>query len=397
MENRYLKDIIQTNGCRKWINPLANIEFVPESTIEIFLSAIPKDQDEEEIFFAFERFGPIYQFRLMTDFNSCNRGFAYLIYFYDNSALQCLDLMGYFIPKKGNMLDVEISQKRSKLLALNIPPKVKDEEIEKGFRQTFPEVLGIQVKRDDKQDNLKKFHRRCTALLSFSDHESALAAKQWSCAGSVHCWSRDIKFLWDKTEPNEDLKAAEEVKHVLIHNVPENIDPEEFGAKMCELVSPRQIISIRPMRNDCLIEFASTAAALTIYQRFNGQQLNNQIISTEWVTHTRLKSIASFADFDFELRCFCIANYCNPPVFVYGRIIPWSGIQLCSVIIKNNRNNSFVTFFIEIDYKRLVDIHARVCEVIVLLLMQLKELPKKNLVIKCSDNFAIIGKSVNSF
>lgn len=79
-QNRYLKDVVQTNGCRTWINPQAGVDFnIPERQTEIFINDLPNDLFEIDILPHFERFGPVYQFRLLIDYDNRNRGFAYLM------------------------------------------------------------------------------------------------------------------------------------------------------------------------------------------------------------------------------------------------------------------------------------------------------------------------------
>lgn len=85
MDNdKYLKDVKQINGCRVWENPLLGTEFqIPKRRIELFIKNIPNDLFELDILPHFERFGPIYQFRLLVDYENCNRGFAYLIFMHE--------------------------------------------------------------------------------------------------------------------------------------------------------------------------------------------------------------------------------------------------------------------------------------------------------------------------
>jgi hypothetical protein len=307
--------------------------------------------------------------------------------------------MGYFIVKPGVMLDVERSQERSHLLALNVPSNMEDDEIEQGFINCYETLTRCFVRRNDKRSNDDDdfLTSNCNAILKFPDHASALAAKRWGGQGSVNLWGRNIKILWAKAEEVEKLlRSEDEVKHVLLHNMPASIDPDKFGDMMCDFVCPQEIILIRPMRSDWLIEFTNTQAAFTIFNLFNSRLIDNQLVFTEWVTHDRLKAIETFADFDFELRCMCLANYWDPPIFIYGRIIPCTKTQVCAVIIKNNRRNLFCTFFLEMMFDGLVEIHSRVCEALVLIMMDMKELPKKNVVIKCSSSYAYIVGAVNN-
>lgn len=394
MENNpYINEVLQTNGCRVWENPNKEFFKPEENSIEIFIKNLPKTFFENDILPHFERFGPIYQFRLLVDYDNGNRGFAYLIFYFDKSALECLDLMSYHLIAPGVMLEVERSQERSHLQALNVPFSVSDNEIKQGFHNLYKEVSRVFVRRNVMNQNNEPSKASCNVILEFLDHKTALNAKRWSGIGSVNLWGRNIKILWAPAEQVEDLLTpSNEVKHVLIHNMPERFDPHEFGILMCDLVSEQEIISIRPMKRDWLVQFASQHAAYSIFSGFNNIFVGDAIIDTEWVTADRLRKISSFADFDFELRCICLANYWDPPIFIYSRIVPFTKTQLCAVIIKNNRTNQFTTFFMEMCYDGLTEIHSRVCEAFVLIFMEIKELPKKNFVIKCSTHCAVVGK-----
>lgn len=270
-----------------------------------------------------------------------SRGFAYLIYFNEKSALECLDLMGYYFIKQkpGVMLDVERSQERSHLLVLNIPD-IADAHIEAGLRNLYKQVSKVTIVRGSIASEDASIRAGCSAIIEFPNHKSALNAKRWSGIGSVNVWSRNIKVLWATVEQVEQLLSpSEEVKHVLVHNVPEDLDPEEFGASCQNYVKPHEIVSIRPMNNDWMIEFTKTHAAYKIFSVFNGMQIGNREIFTEWVTHERMKMIDNFADFDFELRCLCLANYFDPPIFIYGRVIPFTKTQVVETLIEFNGLN----------------------------------------------------------
>lgn len=284
------------------------------------------------------------------------------------------------------MLDVERSLERSHLQALNIPASLTNAEIELGFRNLYPDMTRLVVNRSGGGKSAS-----CKAVIEFPDHHTALEAKRWSGVGSVNLWNQNVKILWaQKDQIKGFVRDSNEVKHIVVHNVPEVCDPEEFGRMMHMYVSPIEIISIRPMKTDYVIEFASTHAAFSVLNAFNKKFIGANELSTEWQ-----RNPTAFADFDFELRCICLANYWDPPIFIYGRIVPITSVQLVSVIIKNNRKNQFVTVLLEMNYDGLVDIHARVCEVLVLYLMESKELPKQNLIFKCSKEYALLVGVVN--
>lgn len=382
--NPYANNVKQTNGCRIWENPLPFA--APNHKCELFIKNLPKDIFEVDILPFFERFGPVFQLRLLIDYDNSNRGFAYLIYFFEKSALECLDLMSYCFIKPGLQLDIERSLKRSHLSALHIPSSLTDAEIQSGLRNLYKELINVTVKRDPRS-------QICYAIMEFPNHNKALEAKSWSGTGSVNLWNQSVKILWaTKEQVKLVTPESNEVKSVIFHNVPEDLDTEDFGNMMCELIHPNHLLSIRPMKSDCLVEFTDSKAAFTIFTHFNGLVIDNQKLSAEWADRQRLQCIKNLVDLDFELRCFCLGNYCDPPIFIYGRIIPYTHTQLCSVIIKNNRKNVFRTFLVEICTEDLCDIHSRLCEVLYLFLMETKEIPKKDLLFKCTKSFAWLGK-----
>lgn len=138
----------------------------PSKPTELYIKQIPRfGCTEQDILPFFARFGEIYEFRLLIDYEGHNRGFAYLIYFHEKAALACLDCMGYFIIRPGVMLDVTVSEQRSSLVAMGIPWQVEDDAIVMGLKQTFCGVQRVLVQR---QDNL------VAAILLFPDHDSAL-------------------------------------------------------------------------------------------------------------------------------------------------------------------------------------------------------------------------------
>ena len=73
--------IIQENGQRK-LGPMPDFmgDSAPTKGCEVFVGKIPRDLFEDEIYPVFEMIGPIYEMRLMMDFDGRNRGFCFVMY-----------------------------------------------------------------------------------------------------------------------------------------------------------------------------------------------------------------------------------------------------------------------------------------------------------------------------
>lgn len=174
--------------------------------------------------------------------------------------------------------------------------------------------------------------------------------------------------------------------------MPENLDIVVFEKMMCDYIYPYEIISIFPMNQTWIVEFTNKAAAQTIMTLFQNKIIEgSKSLNIEW-SSGNLYNFSIKGDFDAELRLFCIANYWEPPVFIYGRAFPNEQIQHCAVIIKDNRRNAITTLFVEIFVNKLVEVHSRICEVILQYVIELMALPKMNLVLKCVYDKVLVGK-----
>jgi len=63
---------------------------VPSRGCEVFVGKIPRDLFEDEIFPVFEKIGPIYELRLMMDFDGRNRGFCFVMFTKVGFLIYCL-------------------------------------------------------------------------------------------------------------------------------------------------------------------------------------------------------------------------------------------------------------------------------------------------------------------
>lgn len=206
--NSFENNVIQSNGCRIYTNPLGSSKFpIPTDKIEIFVRNLPRDCFEDEILPHFERFGPIYKFRLLIDYDNLTRGYGYLIFYLEKSALIALDLMGYYIIRKDIIMDVEKSFEKSCLLAMNIPSNHTDEAIKQQFLKIFKQITSITINRHNEL-NMKE-NNTCKALLEFPNHKDALTAKQYGSKGTLNLWGKSVKILWFEAGNNE--LASDEV------------------------------------------------------------------------------------------------------------------------------------------------------------------------------------------
>ena len=82
--------IVQQNGQRRYGPPPDWDDRQPPRGCEVFVGKIPRDCFEDELVPVFERFGRIYEMRLMMDYNGMNRGYAFVVYTQASDAKECV-------------------------------------------------------------------------------------------------------------------------------------------------------------------------------------------------------------------------------------------------------------------------------------------------------------------
>jgi hypothetical protein len=174
----YSENVQQINGCRIYQNP----HMFPHSnsdngSCELYIRNLPTDFYENEILQHFDRFGAIYQFRLLMDYDNYNRGYCYLKFYYLKSAALALDVMNYYRPAPGVKLDIQKSYEKCSLYAVNLPI-LSTEIIQDEFSKLFPDACNIEIKMPATITNNIQ-NSSCSVLLQFPDHAAALRAKQY--------------------------------------------------------------------------------------------------------------------------------------------------------------------------------------------------------------------------
>lgn len=190
---------MRING-RKIFGPPANwIGDQPPNTCELFVKGVPKDMNEYELLSHFQRFGKIYEFRLMIDFNNCNRGFGYVRYIREEDAKIAAEVLNHLYVRPFKTMGLQKSYDKCRLFVGHIPKHLTLQQIENDLRHLFPEVSEI-VQQDQGAFLDPNQHNRGFVLMNFRNHNAAIRAKQISATGRCRIWDRDIKIVWANPE-----------------------------------------------------------------------------------------------------------------------------------------------------------------------------------------------------
>lgn len=126
----------QENGQRYLGPPINWIEKAPTNA-EIFISKLPADCYEDEIYDFCSRVGKIYLIRLMINFENENRGFCFVTFSSSKEAEEAVVLLPQSPLRKGHYVHAEISFNNCTLKMYGLDFRWNDENLE--------QVRGVKI------------------------------------------------------------------------------------------------------------------------------------------------------------------------------------------------------------------------------------------------------------
>ncbi|XP_063700951.1 RNA-binding protein 47-like [Culicoides brevitarsis] len=371
--------IVQTNGCKSFGPPLNFVGPEPGPECELYIKDFPKDFQEFQLIPHFERFGEIYDFRLMMDYDNNNRGYAYIRYQQKEAASAALEVMKNYLLPNGSALQVQKSYNKCRLFVSNLPKDVPQETIKSLFHQLFPQMSEMTI-------NMNSQNSSAYGFLEFPDHKTALEAKMLSSPGVLDLFGRQIKIVWAFPEANTS-KNGDGIKTLFIRHIGLSVNTLDIRHFLLNAVPAKAIRNISPVRDFAFVDFATHEAAKKVKEELNGKVISKNPIEIEFARPPSEDSIHNLkqTDFDQKLRLKCIANYWEMPIYVFGRDYENKRVQNAVVIIKSGGNPFY--YFFEVNYTDLVDIQSRIAEVIIHMIDKFSHLPVENLVIKVEKDF----------
>lgn len=257
-----------TTGQRKYGGPPPGWDAPsPGNGCEVFCGKIPKDMYEDELIPLFEKWGKIWDLRLMMDpMSGLNRGYAFITYTNREEALEAVRQLGSTDLRDGHVLKVNVSVPNTRLFVGNIPKTKSREDIIDEFGKLsagLTEVI-IYSSPDDKKKN------RGFCFLEYESHKAASLAKRRLGTGRIKVWSCDIIVDWadPQEEPDDDTMAR--VKVLYCRNLTVNVTEEDL--KQC--FEPfGKVDRVKKIKDYAFVHFEERDHAVEAMQKLNGSQL----------------------------------------------------------------------------------------------------------------------------
>ncbi|PRD26371.1 UNVERIFIED_CONTAM: APOBEC1 complementation factor [Trichonephila clavipes] len=201
-------EITNENGQRKYGAKDPNSMPIPPKGSEVFVGKLPRDVFEDELVPLFEKVGPIYEMRLMMDFGTNNRGFAFVMYTCPDDAKKAIEELNNYEIRKGKFLGVCKSVDNCRLFVGGIPKdKTKDEILEE--MQKVTDAVSKVILYSSIADKSKN---RGFAFVEYENHKAAAMARRKLIPGKIPLWGHNIAVDWAEPEPDVDEETMSKVR-----------------------------------------------------------------------------------------------------------------------------------------------------------------------------------------
>lgn len=262
----------QENGQRKYTNP--NLTGKPEKGTEIFIGKLPRDLFEDELVPVLEQYGPIFELRMMLDFNGNNRGFCFVTYQTRSESQRALKGVNNFEIRKGRLLGACQSVDNCRLFVGGIPKNKKKDEIMEEMKKVTEGVVDVIVypSAADKTKN------RGFSFVEYKDHKAAAMARRKLMPGRIQLWGHQIAVDWAEPEIEVDESIMENVKILYVRNLMLHTTEDTLEQEFSKLTGRGTIERVKKIRDYAFVHFNTRENALKAMKAMNNNTIDNATI-----------------------------------------------------------------------------------------------------------------------
>ncbi|XP_030611615.1 APOBEC1 complementation factor isoform X3 [Archocentrus centrarchus] len=267
-------ELRQENGQRRYGGPPPSWDGPPpERGSEIFVGKLPRDLFEDELVPLCEKFGKIYEVRMMMDFNGNNRGYAFVTFSNKQEARAAMKQLNNYEIRNGRLLGVCASVDNCRLFVGGIPKTKKREEILSEMRKVTEGVVDVIVypSAADKSKN------RGFAFVEYESHRSAAMARRKLLPGRIQLWGHPIAVDWAEPEVEVDEDTMATVKILYVRNLMLQTT-EETIEKEFNSLKPGAVERVKKIRDYAFVHFSQREDAINAMKALNGKVVDGSPI-----------------------------------------------------------------------------------------------------------------------
>ncbi|CAF90992.1 unnamed protein product, partial [Tetraodon nigroviridis] len=262
----------QENGQRRYGGPPPDWNGPPpERGSEIFVGKLPRDLFEDELVPLCEKFGQIYEVRMMMDFSGNNRGYAFVTFSNKQEAKAAMKQLNNYEIRTGRLLGVCASVDNCRLFVGGIPKTKKREEIMCEMRKVTEGVVDVIVypSAADKSKN------RGFAFVEYESHRAAAMARRKLLPGRIQLWGHAIAVDWAEPEVEVDEDTMATVKILYVRNLMLQTTEETIEK---EFNSLKEVERVKKIRDYAFVHFAQREDAIHAMKELNGKVVDGSPI-----------------------------------------------------------------------------------------------------------------------
>ncbi|XP_031628593.1 heterogeneous nuclear ribonucleoprotein R-like [Contarinia nasturtii] len=213
----------------------------PSDECEIFCTNIPINVREGELIPLFERYGKIWELRLMMSFRNPKRnaGFAFVRYTSHESAQEATEKLNDYEIVPGKHLSIRLSQPNLSLFVGNIHRGLTREQIHEKISNRTKGLVKTFVKSSMYEDT-----KNCGfCFLEYDCHTAALNAKRLLNKGNV--WGRQLFVDWAQRRKQPDENDLNESKTIFINYLPKETTDEVINETLSSFGTIEKVTKIK--------------------------------------------------------------------------------------------------------------------------------------------------------
>uniref|UniRef100_A0AAX7SW99 APOBEC1 complementation factor n=1 Tax=Astatotilapia calliptera TaxID=8154 RepID=A0AAX7SW99_ASTCA len=264
----------QENGQRRYGGPPPGWDGPPpERGSEIFVGKLPRDLFEDELVPLCEKFGKIYEVRMMMDFNGNNRGYAFVTFSNKQEARAAMKQLNNYEIRNGRLLGVCASVDNCRLFVGGIPKTKKREEILSEMKKVTDGVVDVIVypSAADKSKN------RGFAFVEYESHRAAAMARRKLLPGRIQLWGHAIAVDWAEPEVEVDEDTMATVKILYVRNLMLQTT-EETIEKEFNSLKPGAVERVKKIRDYAFVHFTQREDAINAMKALDGKMVDGSPI-----------------------------------------------------------------------------------------------------------------------
>lgn len=289
-------ELSQRNGQRIYGGPPPNwLGPPPTKGTEIFVGKVPRDLWEWELVPIFEKYGMIYELRLMMDFSGTNRGYLFVRYSNTEEAKRAVKGLNNYEIRPGKRFGVIPSVDNRKLWISGLPKNRTSDEILQELKKLTDGATRI-VLYSSPYDKSKT---RGYAFVEYETHRHAALARRKLVPGHNYIFDQEIfRVDWAEPEHEVDPYVMSKVKKLFLRGL--TIDTLEEDIKEAfDLITDGQVEHVKKAKGFAFVHFQTREAAERAFEATKDNfVLNRCPIEVTWskpidpYTHAQKKQMA---------------------------------------------------------------------------------------------------------